>query len=208
MTREEFQDAMNLIADDLIEEVDALKRKKRRRTQLVRGLSLAACFCLVIGSAFVWGRTKLKVTYDGAMESIQDEGTEYPTNQEQSDELSVGNSGNSFFDSFADSEGNSNDKNKTDFSQVKVIVEELTEDGFVGSVTEAENFAAGTKLMVCVTKGEYVEYTEGSVLEVAYLNKEYLEEDSSVDDKASVESTAEYTIYAEHITLIEGSESE
>ena len=53
MMRDEFQDAMNLIADDLIEEVDALRVRKKRRVQAIRYLSMAACVCLIMGSVFV-----------------------------------------------------------------------------------------------------------------------------------------------------------
>ena len=50
MKPEQFQDAMTLLPEELLEPVDALRRKKRFPWK--PALTTAACFCLVLGLAF------------------------------------------------------------------------------------------------------------------------------------------------------------
>jgi len=54
MKPEAFQDAMTLLPEELLEPVDALRRKKRFPWKSI--LATAACFCLVLGLAFGYGK--------------------------------------------------------------------------------------------------------------------------------------------------------
>ena len=54
MRPEQFQDAMTLLPEDLLEPVDALRRKKRFPWKSV--LATAACFCLVLGLALGYAK--------------------------------------------------------------------------------------------------------------------------------------------------------
>ena len=54
MKPEQFQDAITLLPEELLESVDALRRKKRFPWKSV--LTTAACFCLVLGLAFGYAK--------------------------------------------------------------------------------------------------------------------------------------------------------
>jgi len=199
MMRDEFQDAMNLIADDLIEEVDALRVRKKRRVQAIRYLSMAACVCLIMGSVFVLGQMNSQYRKDGAKnEMVEDTGATYPMNQGSDVEAP----GDGFLDKFNDNADKADEENKKTSRQVTILVEDVTKEGLVGKVTEVGEFSIGTKLTVCVTQGEYVEYKVGDVLEVEYGETE------AIADEFSVGSATELTIYAESIRVIERGESE
>ena len=199
MMRDEFQDAMNLIADDLIEEVDALRVRKKRRVQAIRYLSMAACVCLIMGSVFVLGQMNSQHRKDGAKNAMaEDTGATYPMNQGSD----VGAPGDGFLDKFHDNADKADEENKQTSRQVTILVEEVTKEGFVGRVTETGTFSVGAKLTVCVAQGEYVEYKVGDVLEVEYGEEE------AIADKSFIGSATERTIYAESIRVIERGESE
>lgn len=202
MMRDEFQDAMNLIADDLIEEVDALRVRKKRRVQAIRYLSMAACVCLIMGSVFVLGQMSPKYMKDGAENgTAENAGATYP--EKEQDMEVVGESPESdFLDKFHDNADKADEENKKTSRQVMILVEDVTKEGLVGKVIEVGEFSIGTKLTVCVAQGEYVEYKVGDVLEVEYGEEE------AIVDKSFIGSATELTIYAESIRVIERGESE
>lgn len=194
MTRDKFQDAMNLLADDLIEEVDVLRAQKKRRASIIRYLSLAACVCLVAGSALAWGHMNSKISRDGVKEESSS-----PVGPEHNLEQTMEQDDVALPEAEAENSALDKDTQKAEDSvamQVTLKVEELFEKGFVGSVTEEGEFPEGTRIQVYVLQGEYVEYKIGSVVSVEY------------EDKSFAESAAQYVIYAEEVILIEGSEAE
>jgi hypothetical protein len=67
MNAEKIMDALNLLDDDLIGEVDALRNKKapKKPTPWRKILPVAACFGLVLTAVLVWSR--LDTTPDGAV---------------------------------------------------------------------------------------------------------------------------------------------
>lgn len=202
MMRDEFQDAMNLIADDLIEEVNALRVRKKRRVQVVRYLSMAACVCLIIGSVFVLGQRNSKYMKDGAENgTAENSGATYPE-QEPDMEVDGESPERDFLDMFNGNADKADEEKKKTSRQVTILVEEVTKEGFVGKVTETGEFSVGAKLTVCVTQGEYVEYTVGDILEVEYGEEE------AIEDQSFVGSATELTIYAESIRVVERGESD
>lgn len=62
MNAEEFQDAMTLLPEDLLQPVDVLRRRKRIPWPSI--LATAACFCLLVGLAFVYGPNRSKSAAD------------------------------------------------------------------------------------------------------------------------------------------------
>ena len=62
MKAEQFQDAMTLLPEDLLQPVDALRRRKRVPWPSI--LATAACFCLLVGLSFVYGLNRSKSSSD------------------------------------------------------------------------------------------------------------------------------------------------
>ncbi|MBE6724053.1 MAG: hypothetical protein E7576_02480 [Ruminococcaceae bacterium] len=54
--KERILDSMGRIGDDLIERVDALRRKSRVKSGWIRWGAAAACLCLIAGGALLWSR--------------------------------------------------------------------------------------------------------------------------------------------------------
>lgn len=71
MNAEKLMDAMNLLPDDLLEETDALRQKKRIPWKSLT--ALAACLCLAVGLWFALPGTK---TADSAFDSAAENGAE------------------------------------------------------------------------------------------------------------------------------------
>lgn len=73
MNAEQFQDAITLLPEDLLQPVDALRRRKRVPWPSI--LATAACFCLLVGLAFVYGPYQGKKTADTAMTVAAENGS-------------------------------------------------------------------------------------------------------------------------------------
>ncbi len=179
MTREELYDAMNLIADDLIEEVHTLRIRRKRRARIVRYLSVAACICLIAGSVFVWGDIRPETAKDGAIkEDVLDTGTtvQIPKVTLKVKELLEDGFVGSVVEDSAFTEGT-----------------ELTVCVLQGEYVE---YTVGSIVNV-----EYRQDVAGdTTTELEDLNKD------EVADKSFSESATQDRIYAEKITLIEGGE--
>ena len=72
MKNDKIQDALNLIDDDIIESVDALRKNnkaKPRKQSIFKGIAIVACFCLIFTSLF-FALNSNKVKAQDLMEGI------------------------------------------------------------------------------------------------------------------------------------------
>lgn len=71
MKTEKLQDALNLIDDELIENVDKLRRTKSKKKRfLLKGIALAACFCITFTAVFFAFNGNNTVKAEDLMEGI------------------------------------------------------------------------------------------------------------------------------------------
>lgn len=149
MNHELIHDALNLMEEDLITEVEKLRtRKKRNRTKWMKWIAVAACFCVIIGGGY-------KLLLGG----MKGEGLKS--------------------DSSVDIEESQNDgaaQNSSEISVVLIEILEWKENGFYGEISDIvedgkdnlktensvdiQKYAVGTK--VFVNTEEAVVYTKES----------------------------------------------
>ncbi len=167
MREDLIHDALNLLDDELIEEVDYLRsRKKRSDKKWISWATMAACMCIVMGSVYfgLLGTTK-KSDNESSMESIvESEGM----NGEDPDNSAI-----------AESE---NQKDKVDSEATREVpaflveIVEWKEDGFIGTITgivDTDIYPVGTSVFVSLesipTMADVNEpYSEGSVVHVQF----------------------------------------
>ena len=174
MKQEQIHDALNLLDDDLIEAVDALRDKaglnsefpeernceQNKQKSWMKYMSLAACLCVVIIGAFVWQRYKVNFLNDDKCDGV---GNTAGNNEELdgmpgSDTL-AGGTGQGYDGEVAD--GDATDStgdgaidiniNIGEVPSVLVRIDEWQEDGFVGVVAglvDTDIFSMGADIRV------------------------------------------------------------
>lgn len=141
MSLDDMHDALNLLDDDMVEAVDALRsRKKKRKVHWVRWISLAACLCIAVISLYGVGRL-FSTQNDGAAEYVgegnkNDNEMHYGNPEEGEDQLTGGTG--------------------TATALVLLEIKTLEETGFTGEVVEA---------------GEALAFSQGDILKVTYAEK-------------------------------------
>lgn len=186
MSLDDMHDALNLLDDDMVEAVDALRyNRKKRKVHWARWISLAACLC--IGVISLYGAGRLFATQnDGATECVgagkETENEMFYGDQED------GNAGETVI------YGAGIDITS---SSVLLEVQEVKTHGFTGRVTES---------------GETDDFAQGDVLSVAFgeeidaESQEKLQAGDRVLVSYSLKASGEKQIVARKITWTESEE--
>ena len=157
MIEDNIHDALNLLDDDLIEEVEYLRnRKKRENKKWISWTAMAACMCIVVGSMGLYFINNFGST--GANESA------------------------GMLETNGDAESAIEDENKMESESMREVpafgveIVEWYEDGFVGTIVEiidTEIYPVGTEVYVNMTWNSQhadmnITYPVGSVLHVQF----------------------------------------
>lgn len=166
MNIDNLHDALNLLDDEFIEEVDKLRTKRKRRKNLsMRWLSLAACFCIVILGVYVlasFGHWQNIATKDSACTESITEDSILDQNAMVKDEIedSTGDT-DAKQESISDSTDSSNNTSEdtTEMPSVLVEIVEWTDVGFNGKIVgivDTTTYAEGTEVHVVFENTIYV----------------------------------------------------
>ena len=217
MNIDNLHDALGLLDDDLIEEVDMLRSKKkvvtyhRSKKQVLRYASIAACLLVCIVSIYAFGDSFLE-RLSGSKKSDTNESIR----EEYSDIVGGDMADEGEQDGVLPEDSNvknedqttASGENTTEAREIKVEITGLTQDGFVGVIQEVDDanaFQTGTELTVILLKEELSgetttvgtqhkdneadeEFPIGSVLTVRFLQKNVVDTE---DEKL--------TIYADEV---------
>lgn len=184
MNIDNLHDALNLLDDDLIEEVDRLRSerklltKKHSRKRVARWTSLAAAFVLFVVSAYAVGALWMR-GFGGAKKSdssvMVEENTtikgESSTTEEDT-EASPSQQESTVTDNSSAVTGES----KSEAREIKVEVTALKNEGFIGVIKESadtETYTVGTELTVVLMEDKWL--VEGDAIDVQH--KDYVTDD-------------------------------
>ena len=225
MNIDNLHDALNLLDDDLIEEVDGLRSerklqtKKRSRKWVARWTSLAAAFVLFVVSAYAVGALWMRgfggakksdssviveenTTNKGESSTIEEDTEASPTQQEST---------------VTDNSSAATGESKSEACEIKVEVTELKNEGFVGVIKESadtETYTVGTELTVVLMEDKWlvegdtidvqhkdyvtddVAFPVGSVVIVRFMPQENTRPNGGTDTE-----NTEYILYADEITF-------
>ena len=171
MNIDNLHDALNLLDDDLIEEVDGLRSerklqtKKRSRKWVARWISLAAAFVLFVVSAYAVGALWMRgfggakksdssviveenTTNKGESSTIEEDTEASPTQQEST---------------VTDNSSAATGESKSEACEIKVEVTELKNEGFIGVIKESadtETYTVGTELTVVLMEDKWLNIRE------------------------------------------------
>lgn len=225
MNIDNLHDALNLLDDDLIEEVDGLRSERKIQTQkrsrkwVARWTSFAAAFVLFVVSAYAVGALWMR-GFGGAKKSdssvMVEENTtikgDSPTTEEDKEAL-PSQEGSTVTDNSSAVTGES----KSEAREIKVEVTELKNEGFIGVIKESadtETYTVGTELKVVLMEDKWlmagdaidvqhkdyvtddVAFPVGSVVIVRFMPQE----NTRPNDGTDTENT-EYILYADEITF-------
>ncbi len=184
MNIDNLHDALNLLDDDLIHEVDVLRSErkqqtiKRSRKWIVRWMSLAACFVIFLVSAYAVSTLLLR-GFGGAKKSdssvMVEENTtikEESSTTEEDKEALPSQQESTVTDNSSAATGES----KSEAYEIKVEVIELKNEGFVGVIKESadtETYTVGTELTVVLMEDKWL--VEGDAIDVQH--KDYVADD-------------------------------
>ena len=192
MNIENLHDALNLLDDDLIHEVDVLRSErkqqtiKRSRKWIVRWTSLAAGFVIFLVSAYAVSTLFLR-GFGGAKKSdssvMVEENSVGDNIKEESTVDKTGDADENALPSQQESTVNDDSssvtgESKSEACEIKVEVTALTQDGFVGIIKEsadAEVYTVGTELTVLLNEKDGA--GESSAIDIQH-------KDNVVDDVA------------------------
>ena len=225
MNIDNLHDALNLLDDDLIEEVDGLRSerklqtKKRSRKWVARWTSLAAAFVLFVVSAYAVGALWMR-GFGGAKKSdssvMVEENTtikEESSTTEEDKEALPSQQESTVTDNSSAATGES----KSEAYEIKVEVIELKNEGFVGVIKESadtETYTVGTELTVVLMEDKWlvegdaidvqhkdyvtdgVAFPVGSVVIVRFMPQENTRPNGGTDTE-----NTEYILYADEITF-------
>ena len=225
MNIDNLHDALNLLDDDLIEEVDGLRSerklqtKKRSRKWGARWTSLAAAFVLFVVSAYAVGALWMR-GFGGAKKSdssvIVEENT---TNKGESSTIEEDTEASSTQQesTVTDNSSAATGESKSEACEIKVEVTELKNEGFVGVIKESadtETYTVGTELTVVLMEDKWlvegdtidvqhkdyvtddVAFPVGSVVIVRFMPQENTRPNGGTDTE-----NTEYILYADEITF-------
>lgn len=131
MKQEKLHDALNLLDDDIIEAVNALREApKKRSLTWMHWVSLAASVCIVAGLVWLFPPVLDNTTVaDGSCGTIEAPENGKPNKTENESIMS---------------------DSTTASAQVTVRIESFSEDGFFGTVTKEGIWDAGSQLRVVI----------------------------------------------------------
>ena len=215
MNIDNLHDALNLLDDDLIHEVDMLRSERMQQTikgsrkWIVRWMSLAACFVIFLVSAYAVSTLLLR-GFGGAKKSdssvMVEENTVKDNIKEESVVDNTGDADENAMSSQQESTVTDNlsaatGESKSDTCEIKVEVTELKKEGFVGVIKESadtEMYTVGTELTVVLMEDKWldVSFPVGSVVIVRFMPQEI----TKPNDGTETENT-EYILYADEITF-------
>jgi len=225
MNIDNLHDALNLLDDDLIHEVDVLRSerklqaKKCSRKWVARWTSLAATFVLFVVSAYAVGALWMRgfggakksdssdiveenTTNKGESSTIEEDTEASPTQQEST---------------VTDNSSAATGESKSEACEIKVEVTELKNEGFVGVIKESadtETYTVGTELTVVLMEDKWlvegdtidvqhkdyvtddVAFPVGSVVIVRFMPQENTRPNGGTDTE-----NTEYILYADEITF-------
>jgi len=225
MNIDNLHDALNLLDDDLIHEVDVLRSerklqaKKCSRKWVARWTSLAATFVLFVVSAYAVGALWMR-GFGGAKKSdssvIVEENT---TNKGESSTIEEDTEASSTQQesTVTDNSSAATGESKSEACEIKVEVTELKNEGFVGVIKESadtETYTVGTELTVVLMEDKWlvegdtidvqhkdyvtddVAFPVGSVVIVRFMPQENTRPNGGTDTE-----NTEYILYADEITF-------
>lgn len=180
MREDLIHDALNLLDDDLIGEVEYLRsRRKSRRKQWMSWAAMAACMCIVMGS-ILSGRLPVGIGQNSESADMESMSNSVSDNENKLDN-----------ESSAQVEGLIKDENaeNEDMREVPaflVEIEEWREEGFLGTIVgivDTDIYPVGTSVYVEMPENLKLAdtndlYSEGSVVHVQFREK--AEEDSVI----------------------------
>lgn len=225
MNIDNLHDALNLLDDDLIHEVDVLRSERKQQTikgsrkWIVRWMSLAAGFVIFLVSAYAVSTLFLR-GFGGAKKSdssvMVEENTtikgDSPTTEEDKGALPSQQES-----TVTDNSSAATGESKSEACEIKVEVTELKNEGFVGVIKESadtEMYTVGTELTVVLMEDKWL--VEGDTIDVHH--KDYVTDDvafpvgsvvivrfmpqeiTKPNDGTDTENT-EYILYADEITF-------
>lgn len=225
MNIDNLHDALNLLDDDLIHEVEMMRSErkqqtiKRSRKWIVRWMSLAAGFVIFVVSAyavsnlFLRGFGSAKKSDSSVMveenttikgeSSTTEEDTEASPSQQES--------------TVTDNSSAVTGESKSEAREIKVEVTALKNEGFIGVIKESadtETYTVGTELTVVLMEDKWlvegdaidvqhkdyvtddVAFPVGSVVIVRFMPQENTRPNGGTDTE-----NTEYILYADEITF-------
>ena len=225
MNIDNLHDALNLLDDDLIHEVDVLRSerklqaKKCSRKWVARWTSLAATFVLFVVSAYAVGALWMR-GFGGAKKSdSSDIVEENTTNKGESSTIEEDTEASSTQQesTVTDNSSAATGESKSEACEIKVEVTELKNEGFVGVIKESadtETYTVGTELTVVLMEDKWlvegdtidvqhkdyvtddVAFPVGSVVIVRFMPQENTRPNGGTDTE-----NTEYILYADEITF-------
>lgn len=225
MNIDNLHDALNLLDDDLIEEVEVLRSERKMQVQrrskkwIVRYASLAACVLLCVVCVYAVGGFFLNVLTGGKKsdssaiggEDIVIKG-ESATVESEQDAVPPQDSGTE-----SENTTTATGEAKSEAREIKVEVTALVREGIVGVVKESDDtemYDVGTELTVVLLEDkslvesgavgmQYQEYVAddvafpvGSVVIVRFMPQENTKPNNGTDTE-----NTEYILYADEITF-------
>lgn len=216
MNIDNLHDALNLLDDDLIHEVDVLrsegKQNNRRysRKWIVRWTSLAAGLVLFVVSAYAVSALWLK-GFGGAEKSdssvMVEENMVGENIKEESAEVETDNNA---MPSHQESTVNDNSsvvtgESKTEAYEVKVEITAWMQEGFIGIIKESDYtdvYTVGTELTILLNEQD----SEGETSAIGVQHKDNAEDDAEYPVGSVVvvrfmkQENTEFVLYADSVT--------
>ena len=169
MREDLIHDALNLLDDDLIGEVEYLRNRKKGKTkQWISWAAMAACACIVVGSMFA-GIERLEI-------GQSTEGASMPDANEMTGDAESSTADQYPANSEALIEKDKIDKESAEVPAFLVEIKEWQADGFIGTIAgivDTDIYPVGTEVYVDMTSSSKLAdlnhlYSEGSVLHVQF----------------------------------------
>ena len=190
MNIDNLHDALNLLDDNLIEEVEGLRSERKQQTKkhsrkwVARWTTLAAAFVLFVVSAYAVGALWMR-GFGGAKKSdssvMVEENTVKDNIKEENVVDNAGDADENVMSSQQESTVTDNSsaatgESKSEACEIKVEVTELKNEGFVGVIKESadtETYTVGTELTVVLMEDKWL--VEGDAIDVQH--KDYVTDD-------------------------------
>ena len=225
MNIDNLHDALNLLDDDLIEEVEGLRSERKQQGRIhsrkwsVRWTSVAAGLLFFVVSVYALS-TLFHNGFGGAKKSdssvMVEENTtikgDSPTTEENKEALPSQQES-----TVTDNSSAATGESKSEACEIKVEVTALKNEGFIGVIKESadtETYTVGTELTVVLMEDKWlvegdtidvqhkdyvtddVAFPVGSVVIVRYMPQEITKPNDGTDTEIT-----EYILYADEITF-------
>lgn len=166
MREDLIHDALNLLDDDLIGEVEYLRSRKKSRTkQWISWAAMAACMCIVIGSIFS-GRLPIGIGQNSESADMENMSNSAGGNEESAEsELPI--------------QAEAENESMREVPAFLVEIEEWRGEGFLGTIVgivDTEIYPVGTPVFVEMPESLKLAdtnalYSEGNVVHVQFREK-------------------------------------